>query len=56
MTNGGCSVRRVAVQWIRRLTHHLAFADLGIALGYLSAIIPARRATRAEVLDAIQST
>jgi putative ABC transport system permease protein len=29
---------------------------LGIALGYVSAIIPARRATRAEVLDAIQST
>ena len=29
---------------------------LGIALGYVSAIIPARRATRAQVLDAIQST
>jgi putative ABC transport system permease protein len=29
---------------------------LGIALGYVSAIIPARRATRAEVLDAIQSS
>jgi len=29
---------------------------LGIALGYVSAIIPARCATRAEVLDAIQST
>jgi len=29
---------------------------LGVVLGYVSAIIPARRATRAEVLDAIQST
>jgi len=29
---------------------------LGIALGYVSAIVPARRATRAEVLDAIQAT
>lgn len=28
---------------------------LGVVLGYVSAIIPARRATRAEVLDAIQS-
>jgi putative ABC transport system permease protein len=28
---------------------------LGVILGYVSAIIPARRATRAEVLDAIQS-
>ena len=29
---------------------------LGIALGYVSAIIPARRATKAEVLESIQST
>lgn len=29
---------------------------LGVVLGYVSAILPARRATRAEVLDAIQAT
>jgi putative ABC transport system permease protein len=34
----------------------LLVVALGIALGYVSAIIPARRATRAEVLESIQST